>query len=89
MQIRSEGVAVEDILSSKAKVLILKTLSQRDLNITAISTRVKVSHTRLKQYLQELEELGIVKHMRFGRILIYSMTDSLQANKIKQFFNSW
>lgn len=61
-----------------------------ELNVTAISRKTGLNHTRVKLHLKELQEYEIVQEKRFGRIRIFKINDDEEAGyKVKQFLKSW
>ncbi|MCY3411822.1 MAG: helix-turn-helix transcriptional regulator [Candidatus Heimdallarchaeota archaeon] len=80
---------IEDVFSSKGKVMILDKLSQKDMNITGLGRYCKMNHTHLQKSLKELEEMGLVEEKKYGRIRIYSLKLSSDTTLLKQFFFMW
>ena len=85
------GLAVEDVLSSKGRVRILKLLAELgELNISAISRTINLNHTAVKDHLRFLTEVGLIKEKKFGRILIYQFDENnVLAHSLKQLFKIW
>jgi len=85
------GLAVEDVLSSKGRVRILKLLAELgELNISAISRTINLNHTTVKDHLRFLTEVGLIKEKKFGRILIYQFDENnVLAHSLKQLFRIW
>lgn len=85
------GLAVEDVLSSKGRVRILKLLAELgELNISAISRTINLNHTAVKDHLRFLTEVGLIKEKKFGRILIYQFDENnILAHSLKQLFKIW
>ena len=85
------GLAVEDVLSSKGRVRILKLLAELgELNISAISRAINLNHTAVKEHLRFLSQVGLIKEKRFGRILIYQFVEeNILAHSLKQLFKIW
>jgi len=88
---KNSGINIEDVLSSKGRIKILKLLAMKEeLNISAISNEVKLNHTIVKSHLKYLTEIGIVKEKKFGRILIYQYQNTnLLAKSLKRLFIIW
>lgn len=82
---------IERIFGSRGKLKILILLShEKEQNITAISRKTGLNHTRVKLHLEELQNYEIIDEKRFGRIRIYQInTSEVAGYKIKQFLNSW
>jgi len=87
----STNLAVEDVLSSKGRVRILKLLAELgELNISAISRTINLNHTAVKDHLKFLTEVGLIREKKFGRILIYQFDENnILAHSLKQLFKIW
>ena len=85
------NLAVEDVLSSKGRVRILKLLAELgELNISAISRTINLNHTAVKDHLRFLTEVGLIREKKFGRILIYQFDENnILAHSLKQLFKIW
>ena len=78
-------VALEDVLSSKGRVRILKLLAELgELNVSAISRNINLNHSAVKEHLKFLTEAGLIREKRFGRILIYQFRDNNILAQISQ-----
>ncbi|MHA1222716.1 MAG: winged helix-turn-helix domain-containing protein [Candidatus Heimdallarchaeaceae archaeon] len=88
---KPQNLAVEDVLSSRGRVKILKLLSELgELNISAISRTINLNHTAVKEHLRFLTEAGLIKEKKFGRILIYQYEENnVLAHSLKQLFKIW
>ena len=88
---RENKLAVEDVLSSKGRVRILKLLAELgELNISAISRTINLNHTAVKDHLKFLTDVGLIREKKFGRILIYQYEESnVLASSLKQLFRIW
>ena len=82
---------IEDVLSSKGRVLILKTLAEmEELNISAIARFANLNHTTTTQHLEFLTKIGLVQEKRFGRIKIFRFRiENLKARSLKKLFEIW
>ena len=82
---------IEDVLSSRGRVRILKLLAELgELNVSAISRTINLNHSAVKEHLRFLTEVGLIKEKRFGRILIYQFEESnILAQSLKQVFKIW
>jgi len=82
---------VEEILSSKGRVRIIKILATLgELNISEIARKAELNYTTANQHLVALERAGIIQQKRFGRIRIYKFNrDDSKAQMIKKFLDSW
>ena len=84
-------MSIENVLSSKGRVKILKILAEiGELNISEIARRAKLNYTTTNQHLQILETSGIVRHKNFGRIRIFRFNnDNPRAKSIKELIEEW
>jgi len=84
-------MAIENVLSSKGRVKILKILAEiGELNISEIARRAKLNYTTTNQHLQVLETSGIVRHKNFGRIRIFRFNnENPRAKSIKELIEEW
>lgn len=68
---------IENILSSKGRIRVLKVLLDvGELNISGISRRAGLNYATTNDHLEVLERAGLVIEKRFGRIRIYKCIDS-------------
>ncbi len=83
--------AIEEVLSSKGRVVILKTLAEmEELNISAIARVANLNHSTATQHLNFLTKAGLVQEKRFGRIRIFRFrTENLKARSLKRLFEIW
>jgi predicted transcriptional regulator len=84
-------MAIEEVLSSKGRLRILKVLTKMEkLHLSEITKRTGLNHTTAVKHLQFLENLNLVEHKRFGRIRIYRLNDKNPKVKvIKTLFELW
>lgn len=82
---------VEDVLSSRGRVRILKLLADLgELNVSAISRKINLNHSAVKEHLKFLSDVGLIREKKFGRILIYQYeNDNILAESLKQLFKIW
>jgi DNA-binding transcriptional ArsR family regulator len=87
----NQKLTLEDVFSSRGRVRILKLLAEfGELNISAISRRINLNHSAVKDHLKFLTEVGLIREKRFGRIIIYQFKESdILANSLKQLFKIW
>ena len=80
-----------DVLSSRGKVKVLKTLvDTEELNITEIVRKTELSHRSVKTYLSELCDTGLVELKKFGRIRIYRYrVEVARARALQYLFKIW
>ncbi len=83
--------AIEEVLSSKGRVVILKTLAEmEELNISAIARVANLNHSTATQHLNFLTKAGLLQEKRFGRIRIFRYcTENLKARTLKRLFEIW
>ena len=84
-------MAIEEILSSKGRVKILKILSEiGELNISEIARRAGLNYATTNRHLGVLEEQGLVRHKRFGRIRIFRFNEeNRRAELVRQLMELW
>lgn len=84
-------VPIEEILSSKGRIKILKVLSRSsELNISEICRQVGLNHTSTKLHLQILIKSGLVEEKVFGRIKIYRYRiEDMRARALKNLLEIW
>ncbi len=82
---------IEDVLSSKGRVRILRILADiGELNISEIARRARLNYATTNQHLKVLEDHQLVKHKKFGRIRIFRYNEeNLRAKMIKQLMELW
>lgn len=83
--------AIEDVLSSKGRVIILKTLAEEEeMNISAIARIANLNHSTTTQHLEFLTKAGLVQEKRFGRIKIFRYcVEDIKARSLKRLFEIW
>ena len=65
---------MEEILGSKGRIRVLKVLSEsRELNISEIGRRTGLNYSSVDRHLEKLEELGLVREKRYGKIRIFEI----------------
>lgn len=84
-------MSIEDIFSSKGRVRILRILVEiEELNISEIARRAGLNYATANQHLQALENAGLVRHKRFGRIRIFRFNEEdYRATLIKKLIENW
>lgn len=82
---------IEDVFSSRGRVRILRILAEiGELNISALAKRAGLNYSTAEGHLRVLEEAGLVKHKRFGRIRIFRFNDGdARAEMIKRLVEVW
>lgn len=84
-------MAIEEVLSSKGRVKILKILADiGELNISEIARRAGLNYTTTNKHLMALERLGLILHKRFGRIRIFRFNEgNARAEIIRKLVDQW
>ena len=84
-------MSIEDIFSSKGRVRILRILVEiEELNISEIARRAGLNYATTNQHLQALENAGLVRHKRFGRIRTYRFNEEdSRVTLIKKLIENW
>ncbi len=68
---------IEDVLSSRLRMKILKILMQvGELNVSQIARRLHANYKTTRGHLKVLEDESIVKHRVFGRVHMYRLNRS-------------
>ncbi|UCG45363.1 MAG: winged helix-turn-helix transcriptional regulator [Candidatus Bathyarchaeota archaeon] len=82
---------IEDVLSSKGRLRILRILVEiEELNISEIARRAGLNYATTSQHLQALTNAELVKHKRFGRIRIFRFNDQTARGRlIKKLIETW
>nr|MDO8100307.1 winged helix-turn-helix domain-containing protein [Candidatus Njordarchaeota archaeon] len=88
---RRMSVPVEEILSSKGRIKIIKILLKNcELSISEIVRLTRLNHNSVEQHLDLLKHAGLICEKNFGRIRIYSIrNESLVAKAIRSFVSLW
>jgi len=84
-------MAIEDVLSSKGRMKILKILAEiGELNISAIARRAGLNYATTNQHLSTLENYGLIRHKKFGRIRIFRFNEeNPRAKMVKKLIEFW
>ncbi|MDH5664123.1 MAG: winged helix-turn-helix domain-containing protein [Candidatus Bathyarchaeota archaeon] len=84
-------MAIEEVFSSKGRVKILRILAEMgELNISAIARRAGLNYATTNQHLLVLENHGLIRHKRFGRIRIFRFDEeNPRARMIKKLIEFW
>ncbi len=77
---------IEDLLTSKGKMKILKILFKNgQANISRIVRETGLNHKRVEKHLEELKTANIVIERRYGKLRIYEANlDNPQTLKLKK-----
>ncbi len=84
-------IPIEDMLSSRGRIKILKELAYADeLNISEICRRVGLNHSTTKAHLSVLIASGLVEEKTFGRIKIYRYrSEDIRARSFRNLLDLW
>jgi len=84
-------LAIEDLLSSKGRVKILRILTEvEELNISGITRRAELNYTATRRHLEALKDAGLVGEKRFGKIRIfYFNREEPRARAVKNLIVLW
>jgi len=84
-------IAIEDLLSSRGRIKILKELAKStELNISELCRRVDLNHSSTKSHLEVLLTSGLIEEKKFGRIKIYRYRiEDLRARSLRSFLDLW
>ena len=64
----------EQILGSRGRIRVLQVLSESgELNISEVSRRTGLNYTSVARHLTSLEEIGLIKEKRYGKIRIFEL----------------
>ncbi len=82
---------IEEVFSSKGRVKILRILAGiGELNISEIARRAGLNYATTNQHLLILENAGLVRHKKFGRIRIFRFNEeNTRAKRIKELIDFW
>ena len=84
-------MAIEEVLSSKGRVKILRILTEiGELNISEIARRAGLNYATTNHHLMVLQEHDLVRHKRFGRIRIFRFNEGNQrAELVRRLMELW
>jgi DNA-binding transcriptional ArsR family regulator len=90
-QEKNNNYAIEDLLGSKARIKILKTLAkEHELNISLLIKKTKLNHSNVLRHLDVLKNFNLIQEKRFGRIKIYRyINENIKARCLKKFIEIW
>lgn len=82
---------IEDLLGSRARVKILKTLARNEeLTISLIINKTKLNYTNVSKHLNYLKKIDLVQEKNFGRIKIFRFKkENIKARSFKNFIEIW
>jgi DNA-binding transcriptional ArsR family regulator len=84
-------IEIEDILSSRGMVKILKILSKyEEMNITQISKKAMLDYRTTLSHLEKLVKANIVKEKKYGKIRVFKINkDNNISLKIIDLIKTW
>jgi len=82
---------IEDLLGSRARVKILKTLANYgELTISLIIKKTKLNYSCVLKHLNFLKIYNLVQEKKFGRIKIFRFkSENIKARSLKNFIDIW
>ena len=82
---------LEDVLSSKSRIKILKLINQfGQLNVSDIARRLKVNYASTSNHLKILESEGILQKLTYGRVRMYRFNEgSAKAKAVVCLIEDW
>ena len=82
---------IEDLLGSRARVKILKTLAiHEELTISLIIKNTKLNYISVSKHLDYLKSFDLVQEKKFGRIKIFRFKiENIKARSFKNFLKIW
>ena len=90
-KLEEQRTKIEDILSSKGRVKIIKILAEKgELNISEIAKIARINHNTCAFHLKILKEHNVVQEKIFGRIKIYRFKiENGKIRALKNLFELW
>ena len=91
MVISKEKYLIEELLGSKPRVKILKTLAKNEeLTISLIINQTRSNYSNVMKHLNHLKNLDLIQEKKFGRIKIYRYKiENIKARSLKKFIDIW
>ena len=82
---------IEDLLGSRARVKILKTLAKNDeLTISLIIKKTKLNYNCVLKHLNYLKLQNLIQEKKFGRIKIFRYkSENMKARSLRNFIEIW
>lgn len=72
MSLYDKDKRTEEILGSKGRIRVLELLNKTgELNISEVSRRTGLNYTSVERHLTKLEDMGLLKEKRYGKIRIF------------------
>ncbi|MCJ7817235.1 MAG: winged helix-turn-helix domain-containing protein [Candidatus Thorarchaeota archaeon] len=84
-------IPIEDLFSSKGRIKIIKELAIfKELHLSDLCRRVKLSHSSTRSHLEILLQSGLIEEKIFGRTKVYRYKiEDLRARSLKSLFDIW
>ena len=82
---------IEDLMGSRARVKILKTLALNgELAISQVIRKTRLHHTCVLKHLNYLKMKDLIQEKKFGRIKIFRYKmENMKARSLKKFIDIW
>ncbi|MFX1575362.1 MAG: ArsR family transcriptional regulator [Promethearchaeota archaeon] len=82
---------IENVLGSKARVKILKTLARnKELTLSLIINNTRLNYSNVVKHLNYLKKINMIQEKRFGRIKIFRYKiENIKARGFKNFLDIW
>lgn len=82
---------IEDLLGSRARVKILKTLARDDeLTISLIIRKTRLNYSCVLKHLTFLKLHNLIQEKKFGRIKIFRYkSENMKARSFRNFLEIW
>ena len=82
---------IEDLLGSRARVKILKTLAlYEELTISQIIKKTRLNYSCVLKHLNFLKMINLIQEKKFGRIKIFRYkSENIKARSLKKFIEIW
>ncbi len=82
---------IEDLLGSRARVKILKTLAiNEELTISLIISKTRLNYSCVLRHLNYLKKLNLIQEKNFGRIKIFRYKiENVKARSLRNFIEIW
>ncbi|MFX1387507.1 MAG: winged helix-turn-helix domain-containing protein [Promethearchaeota archaeon] len=82
---------IEDLLGSRARVKILKTLARyEELTISLIIKKTKLNYSCVLKHLNFLKINNLIQEKKFGRIKIFRYkSENMKARSLRKFIEIW
>ncbi len=82
---------IENVLGSKARVKILKTLARnKELTLSLIINNTRLNYSNVIKHLNYLKKINVIQEKRFGRIKIFRYKiENIKARSFKNFLDIW